>query len=80
MSRLFEEPERDRVLGEALRQIDAGAEPGDAEALRWRIVAATTKSPTRRPRNVRSPRGTISLRPAPGVAANLQRRRTPRRT
>jgi negative regulator of sigma E activity len=40
MSRLFEEPERDRVLGEALRQIDAGAGPGDAEALRRRIMAA----------------------------------------
>jgi hypothetical protein len=40
MRGLFKEPKRDRVLGDALRQIDAVAEPGDAESLRRRIGAA----------------------------------------
>jgi hypothetical protein len=40
MNGLFQEPKRDRVLGEALRQIDSVAGPADAEILRRRIVAA----------------------------------------
>jgi hypothetical protein len=40
MNGLFQEPKRDRVLGEALRQIESGAGLADAEILRRRIVAA----------------------------------------
>jgi hypothetical protein len=40
MSGLFKEPKWDRVLGEALRQLDPVAGPADAEILRRRIVAA----------------------------------------
>jgi hypothetical protein len=40
MSGLIKEPKRDRVLGEALRQIDAVAGAADAEILRRRIVSA----------------------------------------
>jgi hypothetical protein len=40
MSRWFREPERDPALGDALRQLEAAAEPGDPELLSQRILAA----------------------------------------
>src|SRR5215213_1157764 len=40
MSRWWREPERDRVLGNALRWLEAGSELNDGESLRQNIVAA----------------------------------------
>jgi anti-sigma factor RsiW len=40
MNWLFREPERDSTLGDALRQMQSVPEPGDADALRRRIIAA----------------------------------------
>jgi anti-sigma factor RsiW len=40
MSRLMGEPERDPRLGDLLRQLETASEPGGAEELRRRIMAA----------------------------------------